>query len=334
MADTWSEYVDLLSTASLDLYPENVGSFFTNKLVVPQQLPDNTYVALEEIGYINTFYNVKKTFSSLTIFDMFEEFPANTPPINENPYPIYGAYKTCPLKEGLYGSMSELCDMLNDAIRNSGCSQVKDKTIFTFDPVTMKFSYNLEGLWLSLWIRGDLLNMLGIEHSKATYVQYVILGKSKTGPTYEIPESEIPKKPEELKPLMEYSGQHRAEKLVTRHFRNPHIQWQADSQDMKNEFEFVAQLTLVNSFVVYIDCIDSQVTGDSFSDALRIIAIKGDDKPGSSIVTHFTKPYFLRVNKRYIPTITIKIQDLAGYPIDFKQGVVRIKLQFTTQPPP
>ena len=65
MADTWSEYVDLLSTASLDLYPENVGSIFTNKLVVPQQLPDNTYVALEEIGYINTFYNVKKTFSSI-----------------------------------------------------------------------------------------------------------------------------------------------------------------------------------------------------------------------------------------------------------------------------
>ena len=340
MTDSWSEYVDLLSTASLDLYPENKGSFFTNKLVAPQQLPDNAYVALEEIGYINTFYNVKNDSSSLTIFDMFHEFPPHSEE-NDNDYPTYGAFQNCLLREGLYGSMQELCDMLNDVIRDSGVSQVKDKTIFTFDPRTMKFSYNLEGLWLSLWLRGDLLNMMGVEYVPATYSQYVVLGKSKMGEFYEIPESEIPKPNESSSPsylsrpiLWPQPSRDEGVKLIKRRYRHPQLWWRANSKAAKDTFEFVAQLTLVNSFLVYIDCIDSQITGDSYSDALRTVAIKGNEKPGTSVVTHFNKPYFLRVNKRFIPTITIEIRDLAGNFIDFKQGLVRVKLRFTTQPPP
>ena len=325
MADTWTEYVDLVSTASLDLYPGNVGSSFVNKLVVPQQLPDNTFVALEEIGYVNSFYNVRKTQNSITIYDMLYEVAANTPKLNPNPYPIYGAYFACPLKEGFYGSMQELCNMINEAIRKSGVPQVKDRTIFSYDPVTMKFSYDVKGLWLALWLRGDLLSMLGLEQSQASDSQYVVIGKSKDAPTYEYPKSLIPtiilSRPDN-------------KDTVTRHFRNPHILWRADTKKDKDEFEFVAQLVLVNSMIVYIDCIDSQVTGDSFTDALRIVPIKADVKPGSSVVTHFNKPYFLRCNKRYIPTVAIEIRDLASVPIDFKQGIVRLKLRFSAQPPP
>ena len=161
--------------------------------------------------------------------------------------------------------------------------------------------------------------------------EYTVIGKSKLGPTYEYPKSLIPK-PKFAITSSQDEGE--GPETITRHFRNPAVLWESDTEVMKNQFEFVAQLTLVNSMVLYINCIDSQVTGDSFSDSLRIIAIKGNEKPGASIVTHFTKPYFLRVNKRYIPTITIQIKDLAGRPIDFKQGVVRVKLRFTTQPPP
>ena len=333
MTDSWSEYVDLLSTASLDLYPENKGSSFTNKLVAPQQLPDNTYVALEEIGYINTFYNVKNDSSSLTIFDMLHEFPPHTEE-NDNDYPTYGAFQNCLLREGLYGSMQELCDMLNDVIKESGVAQVKDKTIFSFDPRTMKFSYNFEGLWLSLWIRGDLLNMLGVEYEPATFSQYVVLGKSKKGGFYEIPENEIPKTNAPSVTYLSRPVTPSEVKIIKRRYRHPQMEWEANTKKLKDVFEFVAQLTLVNSFLVYIDCIDSQITGDSYSDALRTVAIKGNEKPGTSIVTHFNKPYFLRVNKRFIPTITIEIRDLAGNFIDFKQGIVRVKLRFTTQPPP
>ena len=99
MADTWTEYVDLVSTASLDLYPGNVGSSFVNKLVVPQQLPNNTFVSLEEIGYVNSFYNVRKTQNSITIYDMLYEVAANTPKLNPNPYPIYGAYFASPMRK-------------------------------------------------------------------------------------------------------------------------------------------------------------------------------------------------------------------------------------------
>lgn len=320
MEGTWSEYVDLLSSASLDLYPENHGSFFTNKLIVPQQLPQDTYVALEEISYVNTMYNVKHSSNSLTIFDMLAETPPHSE-ANPNAYPLYGTFKYCALKEGYYSSFQQLCDMLNEAVKKSDCEQVKNRNVFSYDPITMKFSYDVEGLWLSLWLSGDILSILGIEMEKATNRQYVVIGKPKLKPTYEYPKSLIPK------PVA--PGEKETE---TRHFTQPRMMWDS-VQKTKDQFEFVAQLTLVNSFVVYIDCIDSQVTGDCFSDALRIVPIKGGDKPGTTVVTHFTKPYFLRCNKRYIPSITIQIQDLNAQPIDFKQGIVRVKLRFTTQPP-
>ena len=326
MAGSWSEYVDLLSTSSLDLYPHNVGSSFTNKLVVPQQLPDNAYVALEEVGYVNSFYNVTMNKNSLTIFDMLYEIPAETPKLNPNPYPIYGAYFNCPLKEGFYDSPQELCDMINRAIQATDVSQTKDKTIFSYDPVTMKIDYDIEGLWLAMWLRGDLIQMLGLEQTQANDRQYVVIGKSKDGPTYEYPKSLIQTNQILGRPNAE-------EETVTRHFRNPGVLWKADVEKPKDDFEFVAQLILVNSMIVYIDCIDSQVMGDSFTDALRIVPIKADEKRGSSVVTHFIKPYFLRCNKRYIPNISIEIRDLAGVPIDFKQGIVRVKLRFTAQPP-
>ena len=102
---------------------------------MPQQLPDNAYVALQEIGYVNSFCNVTMNKNSLTIFDMLYEIPAEYPKLNPNPYPIYGAYFNCPLKEGFYDSPQELCDMINGAIRATDVSQTKDKTIFSYDPV-------------------------------------------------------------------------------------------------------------------------------------------------------------------------------------------------------
>ena len=98
MEDTWSEYVDLISSASMDLHPENHGSSFTNELVIPQQLPENTYVSLEEISYVSAFYNIRDSRNNITIYDFLYEYPPNTER-NPNAYPTYGAYRNCALKE-------------------------------------------------------------------------------------------------------------------------------------------------------------------------------------------------------------------------------------------
>ena len=319
---TYSEYVDLLSTASLDLHPENRGCLFTNQLPNAQLLPPNTYVGLEGISYINTFYNVKKKYASLTIFDMLKEYPPHSAR-NSHDYPIYGKFYPIHLKEGIYHTITELCKMLNECLRESLCpyfSEKKEPT-FTYNPVTMRFSYDLEGFWGSIWFRGDLLNLMGIETKQSNMNEYVIIGKSKNSDTYEYPRSLLTPRKKEVEKT----------EMVTRHFAVAAM-WTADSSEEKGTFEYIAQLKVVNSMVLYTNIIDSQITGDVYSQVLRIVPIKASNPVGASIVTHFTKPYYMKCNRRYISSITIEIKDLAGREIEFLQGIVRVKLRFTTAP--
>ena len=308
MADTFSEYVDLISTASMDLHPSNHGSSFINELVVPQHLPENSYVSLEEISYVNGFYNITEGRSSITVFDMLHEIPPGER-LNPNPYPIYGMYFNCPLQPGYYDSMNKLCEALNTAIKKSGVARLENRDVFSYDATTLKFSFNLEGMWLSLFLRGDVLNYLGVETTQASFAQYTVLGYPKMTPTYEYPTP---------------AGK------VIRHFFNPQITWPSDMKKLSSDFTYVAQLRVINNFIVYVDCITSQVTGDCYSDALRIIPIK-EEKVGTNVTHSFQKTYALKVNKRYIPSIKVEIRDFYNELIDFKVGAVRLKLRFTQQ---
>ena len=167
--DTYSEYVDLLSTACLKTYPNNTNSRFTNDLVIPQKLPENTYVALEEIAYVHGIYNLLAKNSSLTIYDWFTEFEAGSPENPEN-FPTYGEYYNCPIHAGFYDSLEDICTMLNNAIKKSGSVQLKNRDVFSFDKVSMKFSYNLQNFWGTMFIRGDLLNILGKGYLQQKYM--------------------------------------------------------------------------------------------------------------------------------------------------------------------
>ena len=139
---------------------------------------------------------------------------------------------------------------------------------------------------------------------------YVTLGKSRTGPTYVFPTASGP--------------------VIRRFEGNPRVRWSVSEAATRDEFDFVAQLRVIDSFVIYIDCIASQVTGDTFSNALRILPIK-EEKVGTNVTHSFEKVYPLKVNKRYIPSIKVEIRDLYNELIDFKVGSVRLKLRFTQQ---
>ena len=309
MEGTWSEYVDLISTSSLDLHPGNHGANFTNQFVAPQHLPENAYCCLEEIEYTHCFYNVTQHKASVTVFDLLIEHPVGS---EQNPfdYPIYGDFVKANLNEGYYDTAEKLCQALNDSLKSCGVKQLENHNVFSYDPISMKFSIDVEGLWITLWLRGDILHYLGVETTQASWKQYILFGKSKEAETFEY---EAPGNAKEL-----------------RHFTNPTFTWTV-SLPTKIRCKHVAQLTIVNSFVVYVDCISSQVVGNSYSDALRIVAIKGNDKPGMRIITEFDKVYALKVNKRYISSISVQIKDVYGRDIQFLMGNVRIKLRFTTQ---
>ena len=302
MGDSWNEYVDLISTASLDRHPTNTGSAFTNHLVVPQNMPDHSYVGLVEFAYTNSFYNVIAKESSITLFDFVFEHTAGS---KENPgtESRYGKMFLAQLEDGYYSSAAKLCSMINRVIKNCGSEQMKDKEIFSYNEITRKFSYDVTGLWISMFLRGTLLHNLGIERSQATFHQYVVLGKSKTGPSYEYPSK---------------GG-------VERLFLNPKSTWNAVPGE-KDKMSYVCQLSMVDTMVIYCDIITSQVTGDVYSQALRMTPIKG--KPGSQVVSSYQSVHYMKLNCRYIPSIRVEIRDLYDRPISFHQGIVRLKLHF------
>ena len=307
--DSWIEYVDLLSDASRDLYPDNHGSHFTNKFPVPLDIQDGAKVGLAEIQFVNSWYNVSLESNSINVFDFTVEYP---PGHEKNPLPathsLWGEFRECTFKEGYYTSYEDFKNMLNDSLKQSQVEQLKDKDIFTYDPLSGKFAHDVQGLYLTIFLRGPISNFLGAAKDPQNMEDYVLLGKSKKSTTYTYVDPANPSKTE------------------IRHFVLPSFHWGV-SQGPTDIFEYVAQLTLFSSFVVYIDILQSQITGDTYSDALRIVSINKKD-PGSSSVIQYDKPYFLRLNKYHIPTITVQIRTLEGKFVDFKVGRTRLKLKF------
>ena len=76
--------------------------------------------------------------------------------------------------------------------------------------------------------------------------------------------------------------------------------------------------------------IESQVVANTFSDVLRIVAIKAE-KSGSRVIVQFQEPFYLKVNKRHIPELTVKILDQYGRKVNFLVDDVRLKLRFITK---
>ena len=302
----------------MDIYAENRPSKFTNKLPSPQSYPAGTTCGLQEIEFIHSWYNITLKANNISIFDFFHEFKPGSPqnPLPSN-YSRWGKFYYCPMKEGYYETFEDLCKMVNDSIKNSGVGQVAQKDIFTYDPISMKFSFNVEDLYITLFLRGDILNYLGMETTQATLQQYVLLGKPKTkSGTYDYL---VPKDP---------NNPQGPQVIETRHFMHPARSWDT-SDKASDQAPFVAQITLLTSLVIYVDVIESQITGDTYSDALRIVAIN-KRPPGTNTILQFHKPYYLRLNKLYIPSISVEIRSLAGDLIDFKVGRTRLKLKFAT----
>ena len=119
--------------------------------------------------------------------------------------------------------------------------------------------------------------------------------------------------------------------VIRRIFHDRDSRYRVNTSLKKSIFEYVAQLRLIDSIVCYSDITVPQITADTYSDVLRVIPIKADEKPGTSVIKYFPKPYFLKCAKRYIANITIEIRDLSGQFIDLKAGIVRVKLRFVTQ---
>ena len=309
--DTFSEYVDLLSTASANQYPDNTNSSFTNVLPYTMEFPPGTTVALTECSFNNAFNNVHADRTKISIWDKTIIVPPHSK-FNPTPNTYYGGFILTELETGLYKNIEDICTMLNSTLARAHPRILRGNRVFTFDRKTMKVRVHLAGADTSLWIKGPLLNLLGCEVKQATEHEYTIIGQEKKGDFYEIPDPENPKK------------------TIKRYYLAPQKTWEAYLPE-DGFFKHPAQLTTFKSLAIYTSLIESQVTGSEFTDALRFVPIKGltdDNKVGELIVWEPVIPHYLRVKQRYVNAISIRILDLQGYPIEFLMGCVRLKLHF------
>ena len=201
---------------------------------------------------------------------------------------------------------------MNDQLKKSGVNQLQNALdVFTYDEISLKVHYNLLNVNVTLFIKGPLLNILGCELNQFKDGQWVRLGKSKAGPTFEV---DLPNPTDPKNPLKE-----------TRHYLDPDRTWVINELPY-GTFPQVAQLTNINSMIIYTDIITNQVCANSYANSLRMIPVTG--KNGDQVIYEVKKAHYLKLQKNYIKRIHIQIHTISSSEVKFLQGFVRVKLKF------
>ena len=320
---SYAEYIDVISDGCIRMFPDNTSSAFTNQLPCPQEFPENTYVAVNEINFVNCMYNITAGQETITIFDWLQKIPVGAEGNENGTEAVWGEYIVCPIEEGFYGDFPSMCKAVNKAIKDSGIIRLANKDIFSYNPINMKYSYDVRDLWISIFINGNLTYFLGFElQREETANDFFTIGKPKLTTTYEWTDENGIKS---IRPL-----------------RRPGYTFDVSMKDektkaplMKAQLTQVGQLSMTNTFAIYSDIVTSQIFGGEYGSILRAVpfSIKDTSNSGNSTTIVFDNLYFLKVNRSYIPSIRIELRDLSGNLLAIKAGRTRVKLKFTVRPP-
>ena len=258
-------------------------------------------------------YNVDERSGRLQYFDWLHETPKDS---DKNPekgkYPVWGRFVGIPLIHGYYNDMQSVCDMINKCVKTCGVKQLEKHDLLSYDKVSMKFTYNVEGLWGTMLLRGSIISMLGVRMSNSLVLgSYISLGREKVGDRYVYDGGKTPE---------------------TRMFYPIGFDIRLSEKLKTDTFPFVAQLNLVSSWAIYIDIIQSQPIGSTFTDCLRIVPVKKLE-PGTNTVIEFKREYMLKVSKGHISSIKVQVRHLTGEIVSFPVGRTRLKLRFETRKP-
>lgn len=291
-------YVHVASTDSLEIYPHNCGSSFTNVLPMDISFPDVTQYecCLSELSYNSNFYNLDE-YCAFGIFDFLFKWPETN---------LYGRLYDCKVSSGYYESPELVCNVLNDLVNSLNIDRFKDIKLFSYNKITRKFNLNVADLYVTILVKGSLIDILGLE--RRTYIQYQIayIGKSKDKQSYV------------------YSD---GKKEMERFFKNQKRSWKSDAEE-GGISPFVIQMTSVTAFLVYVDFVKDTIYGSAFSNVIKTLGIKGKNQ-GERIVDSFGS------TRMYVPlkfntfnSITVRILDFRQRPIQFKAGNVAATFHF------
>ena len=320
---SFAEYIDVISDGCVKIFPENTSSAFTNQLPCPQAFPENTYVAVNEINFVNCMYNIESGKESITIFDWLKEIPRGAQGNEDGEGSVWGEYINCPIEEGFYGDFPSMCKAVNKAVQSSKIKRLANKDIFSYNPVNMKYSFDVQDLWISIFINGNLTYYLGFElQTEESTDDFFIIGKPKLTTTYEWVDDKGAKS---VRPLR------RPKKTFDVSMRDK----KTNEPLMKTQLTQVGQLSMTNTFAIYSDIVTDQIFGGEYGSILRAVpfSIKDTTNSGNSTTIVFDNLYFLKINRSYIPSIRIELRDLSGTLLAIKAGRTRVKLKFSVRPP-
>ena len=84
----------------------------------------------------------------------------------------------------------------------------------------------------------------------------------------------------------------------------------------------------INSLYIYSDVVDYRIVGDVRAQLLRTVSVPPRSKFGDAVHVMFEKPYYLPLATKEIHSIEINVKDDSGCPIDFRFGRVEVTLHF------
>ena len=179
MDQTNDFYISLISTDSLALYPNNTTCDFSNLLAYPLNFDDVTkwQVSLCQVGYTSSVFNVESE-AALTIFDFLYEWKM---PGAES---TYGRFYDLKILPGSYLDPQDLADQLNELTNALNIPRLMNKKLFSFDQHSKKFTLIVHDLWITMIVKKQLVNILGLQLKHYIPNQVAFIGKSKEGPSF------------------------------------------------------------------------------------------------------------------------------------------------------
>ena len=297
MAQRMEHYVQLVSNASMNIYPENVISEFTTQFAQSLELSGEWHVAMHSCSYHRNWVNVpnSRDFSYKIEISQWNEH-GNTSPITNGII-----YLPAP---GNYSSTQSLIDAINsgawlynnqDRDHVTVACYVRDFIEFSFNSVTQKVSVtwksnrDMENGVVSFEPTIQLADMLGHRQENTAGERQLII-------TVGTESNRIPAR-EGIWPLPPFN-----------------------KETMRSCYEMVSPANVVDVYNIFIysDVVDSTRLGDADAAYFHMVPVQG--KEGDYIHFVVQNLIYKRVVNSCLPSIHIKVADFSGERVKFNHG--------------
>lgn len=317
-------YITLFSNVTTDSESNSLSEFITT-LPAMQTYGDNAKVALTELSFTNSFYNIPEDESLIVVFK-----PESVTRVVENDIPHA---LTVPVSQGYYDNQNLLIDAINTAIKEAysqaqmeelvrcsstlSCADTTSKPPkFKFDDITRMVSA-VDG-YLEVTIVSTITGAEGPYKEK--YIMEALLSQKLANmlgqAKFIAPDDDG----------ADASGISRACSVID-HAR---VICKAGKQLYKvikqESGKSVVDMTgSLHSILVYCDIIDYSLVGDTKSQLLRIVEIPKSDW-GRQISYEVRDRQYLPLLSKTFSKITVSLRDDTGRLIPFRFGRTRLRL--------